>query len=67
MKRLFSHILMLSEKIPGAGLSPVFEGFTLEKERAALFLLITGVITTIYQDFILKFVLNSNKFYEKIH
>ncbi|RIW29045.1 hypothetical protein D3H55_20210 [Bacillus salacetis] len=36
-KWLFSHILLLSEKFQVPDFPPVYKGFTLEKERAALF------------------------------
>ncbi|RIW34713.1 hypothetical protein D3H55_09385 [Bacillus salacetis] len=49
-RRLFSHILLLSEKSQVPDFSPVFKGFLLKKNEQLLSFLLTGVFTTIYQD-----------------
>ncbi|RIW32726.1 hypothetical protein D3H55_12680 [Bacillus salacetis] len=63
--RLFSHILLLSVKSQVPDFPPVFKGFTLEKERAALFFPAHQGFYGDLPGYYLNFILKSNKVYEK--
>ncbi|RIW27456.1 hypothetical protein D3H55_22890 [Bacillus salacetis] len=63
-KRLFSHILLLSEKSQLPDFPPLYKGFTSEKERAALFFPSHRGFYDNLQGYYL-IILNSNKVNEK--
>ncbi|RIW28610.1 hypothetical protein D3H55_21345 [Bacillus salacetis] len=62
--RLFSHIMLLSEKSQVPDIPPEYKGFTLVKERAALFFLSHRGFYDDIPGYYLKFMLNSSKVYE---